>query len=82
MSKWKIPTHPEGWKFKGAVGGYRVWHAGKNDYRVTSPGNGEVIARSDQFGKAFSRAQQMYALDPITAYYTDRANGCHAAKAP
>lgn len=79
----RVPVHPDGWKFKGAAGGYRVWHAGKSDYRVTAPGGFEVIAQRDSLGPAFSHAcQKMTADKAITSFYQDRASGCHAAKAP
>lgn len=79
----KTPTHPQGWRFKGAASGYCVWHAGKNDYRVTAPGGFVEVAQGAQFGIAFSKAMRKADADKaLTAYYQDRANGSHAAKAP
>lgn len=53
------PTRTEGWKFAGAAGKFTVWHAGKNDYRVTDGAQGEVVAHRQQFGlaHAFARNQ-------------------------
>lgn len=57
MAKSKqIPAHPQGWRFKGASSGYCVWHAGKNDYRVTAPGGFDEVAQCAQFGIAFAKA--------------------------
>lgn len=55
----KIPQRAEGWKFAGAAGRFAVWHAGKNDYRITDGHDGEVIANREQFGlaHAFARHQ-------------------------
>lgn len=104
-----IPTRSEAWKYKGSAGDFHVWHAGKNDYRVTDGSQGLVVATSDQFGLAHAAARRKHDLrstphvcvpwrgrggdlgaclqcgkvvDPITNYYSDRANGAHAAKAP
>jgi hypothetical protein len=41
----QIPQRAEGWKFAGAAGRFAVWHAGKNDYRITVGHDGAVIAR-------------------------------------
>ena len=56
----KIPQRAEGWKFAGAAGRFTVWHAGKNDYRVTDGADGEVIASRQQFGEAYSFASHRY----------------------
>ncbi|WP_038777174.1 hypothetical protein [Burkholderia pseudomallei] len=72
----QIPQRAEGWKFKGAAGRFAVWHAGKNDYRITEGHGGDVIATRDQFGLAYAEASRRYALD---AYYADRADGGQAA---
>lgn len=72
----KVPQHPEGWKFKGSAGRFTVWHAGKNDYRVTEGAEGPVIATRDQFGSAYAYASHQYS---ITEYYEDRAKGGQAA---
>jgi hypothetical protein len=53
----KIPQRAEGWKFAGAAGHFTVWHAGKNDYRITDGADGEVIATRQQFGEAHSFAR-------------------------
>lgn len=79
-----IATRPEGWKFAGRAGDFNVWHAGKNDYRVTDGAQGEVIGQRDQFGLAWQFAMRQDGLRKsghITAYYTDRANSGHAALA-
>lgn len=52
-----IPNRPEGWKFAGRAGAFHVWHAGKNDYRITDGAKGEVIAHRDQFGLAHAYAR-------------------------
>jgi len=52
-----VPTRPEGWKFAGAAGEFTVWHAGKNDYRITRSPQGEVIAQRNQFGLAHAFAR-------------------------
>lgn len=81
--KTKIPTHPQGWRFKGSASGYAVWHAGKNDYRVTAPGGFDEVAQCAQFGIAFAKATHKADADKaLTTYYQDRATGHHAAKAP
>lgn len=54
MNKRQAPTHPQGWKFSGACGAYRVWHAGKNDYRITF--EDEVVDCYEQLGLAFAKA--------------------------
>lgn len=74
MTKRTVPTHPQGWKFCGADGAFRVWHAGKNDYRVTSP-DGDVIAYCEQLSPAFRFASCQHSLN---SYYTDRANSGQA----
>lgn len=76
MSKRSIPTHPEGWKFAGAAGQYKVWHAGKNLYRITSPADGAVIGEHSQFGLAHAQARQ---LDAVNSYYVDRNTSGQAA---
>lgn len=53
----QIPQRAEGWKFAGAAGRFTVWHAGKNDYRITDGHNGEVIAHRQQFGEAHAVAR-------------------------
>ncbi len=60
-----IPQRAEGWRFAGAAGRFHVWHAGKNDYRVTDGAQGAVIRRSDQFGIAYARAAHLYDLDRL-----------------
>jgi len=60
-----IPQRTEGWRFAGAAGRFHVWHAGKNDYRVTDGGQGAVIRTSDQFGIAYARAAHLYDLDRL-----------------
>ncbi len=75
MAKRNVPTHPQGWKFSGANGAFRVWHAGKNDYRVTSPA-GDVIAQFEQLSPAFHFAVRQHS---IASYYSDRANSGQAA---
>lgn len=85
MSRLTIPTRPEGWKFAGRAGDFHVWHAGKNDYRITDGATGDPIERRDQYGLAWSsacRKDDARKAGHITDYYTDRANGAHAAKAP
>ncbi len=59
MAKQSIPTHPAGWKFAGACGDHIVWHAGKNDYRVTY--EGDVYGTAEQFGLAHAKARQLEA---------------------
>ncbi|MEY5098206.1 MAG: hypothetical protein RJA36_925 [Pseudomonadota bacterium] len=59
MAKKTTPTRTEGWKFAGACGDFHVWHAGKNDYRITDGANGEVVATRDQFGLAHSKARHL-----------------------
>ncbi len=54
----KIPQRAEGWKFAGAAGRFTVWHAGKNDYRITDGHDGAQIATRDQFGLAHAFARQ------------------------
>lgn len=53
----QIPQRVEGWKFAGGAGKYTVWHAGKNDYRITNGADGEVIAQRDLFGLAHAFAR-------------------------
>jgi hypothetical protein len=60
MSKKQIPQHPDGWKFKGGAGRFKVWHAGKNDYRVTDDWTGPEVANREQFGEAWSFACRRY----------------------
>lgn len=60
MSAQHTPQRKEGWKFAGSAGDYHVWHAGKNDYRVTDGIQGHVIVKHDQFGKAHSAARWYY----------------------
>lgn len=57
-TKRQVPQRAEGWKFAGAAGRFTVWHAGKNDYRITDGADGGVIAKRDQFGLAHSFARQ------------------------
>ena len=59
MSKRLIPTHPAGWKFAGACGDHIVWHAGKNDYRITY--GGDVYGTAEQLGIAHAKARQLQA---------------------
>lgn len=85
MSIKQTPIRPEGWRFAGSSGDFKVWHVGKNDYRITDGALGDVAAREDQFGTAHSlarRADDVRRSEHVTAHYTDRANGAHAAKAP
>jgi hypothetical protein len=56
----QIPQRAEGWKFAGAAGRFTVWHAGKNDYRITDGAQGEVIAQRQQLGLAHSFASHSY----------------------
>lgn len=76
MAKQPIPARAEGWKFAGRNGKYHVWHAGKNDYRVTDGAQGETVATRDQFGLAHAEASRLLAVD---SYYADRANSGQAA---
>ena len=62
MAKKQIPARAEGWKFNGRAGIFHVWHAGKNDYRVTAGAAGAVIATRDQFGLAYSYASRQYGM--------------------
>ncbi|MBR7996741.1 hypothetical protein KDX08_30270 [Burkholderia cenocepacia] len=55
-----IPQRAEGWRFSGAAGRFTVWHAGKNDYRVTDSAQGEVVGTRDQFGLAHALARRLY----------------------
>jgi hypothetical protein len=54
-----LPSHPEGWKYKGGCGEFRVWHAGPNDYRITRGENPAVIAQDTQFSLAYHRAVRL-----------------------
>ncbi|KWC67219.1 hypothetical protein [Burkholderia ubonensis] len=56
----EIPQRVEGWRFAGAAGRFTVWHAGKNDYRVTDGAQGEVVGTRDQFGLAHALARRLY----------------------
>lgn len=56
----EIPQRVEGWRFAGAAGRFTVWHAGKNDYRVTDGAQGEVVGNRDQFGLAHALAGRLY----------------------
>ncbi|MGU7882137.1 hypothetical protein ACV22Y_19965 [Burkholderia sp. AW50-3] len=56
----EIPQRAEGWRFAGAAGRFTVWHAGKNDYRVTDGAQGEVVGSRDQFGLAHALASRRY----------------------
>jgi len=56
-AKKPLPTRPEGWAYAGRAGVFHVWHAGKNDYRITEGAQGEVIAHRDQFGLAHAYAR-------------------------
>lgn len=58
----QVPQHPDGFKYAGAAGTFRVWHAGKNDYRVTNLGGNE-INRLEQFGLAHAYARRMEAIE-------------------
>ncbi|MEX3924386.1 hypothetical protein AB4Y36_10195 [Paraburkholderia sp. BR10936] len=61
MAKAKaIPVHPEGFKFKGGAGQFKVWHAGYMDYRVTDESTGAEVSKKQQFGNAWTAACQMY----------------------
>ena len=59
MTKRTTPVHPQGWKFAGSCGDHIVWHAGKNDYRITY--GGDVYGTADQFGIAHAKARQLEA---------------------
>ncbi|WP_175660558.1 hypothetical protein [Burkholderia ambifaria] len=59
-AKKEIPQRAEGWRFAGAAGRFTVWHAGKNDYRVTDGAQGEVVGTRDQFGLAHALASRLY----------------------
>lgn len=59
MTKRAMPVHPQGWKFAGSCGDHIVWHAGKNDYRITY--GGDVYGTADQFGIAHAKARQLEA---------------------
>lgn len=63
----KIPKHPEGWKFRGGAGQHYVWHAGKNDYRVTDP-HGTVVRTEDQFNPAFLHACRLHDMSKRTGH--------------
>ncbi|WP_146230197.1 hypothetical protein [Burkholderia vietnamiensis] len=56
----EIPQRAEGWRFAGAAGRFTVWHAGKNDYRVTDGAQGEIVGNRDQFGLAHALASRLY----------------------
>lgn len=60
-----IPQRAEGWRFAGAAGRFHVWHAGKNDYRVTDSAQGPVTRTSGQFGIAYACAARLYDLDRL-----------------
>lgn len=80
----QVLSRPEGWKFAGRAGDFHVWHAGKNDYRITDGAAGDVIATRTQFGLAHERARRedhIRRSDAISDYYTDRAKSGHAALA-
>lgn len=59
MAKKPTPTHPQGWKFAGACGDHIVWHAGKNDYRITF--DGAIYGICEQFGLAHAKARHLQA---------------------
>lgn len=58
----EVPKRAEGWKFAGAAGEFNVWHAGKNDYRITDGAQGPVIGARQQFGEAHAFARRQDAL--------------------
>ncbi|WGS44257.1 hypothetical protein LFL97_27030 [Burkholderia sp. JSH-S8] len=60
-----IPQRAEGWRFAGSAGRFHVWHAGKNDYRLTDGAQGPVTRTSDQFGIAYACATRLYDLDRL-----------------
>ncbi|KVS62695.1 hypothetical protein [Burkholderia cepacia] len=64
-AKKEIPQRAEGWRFAGAAGRFHVWHAGKNDYRMTDGAQGPVTRTSDQFGTAYACAARLYDLDRL-----------------
>lgn len=75
-----LPQHPQGWKFAGRAGEFIVWHAGKNDYRVTRGAAPQVIAQREQFGEAHTCARRLWdTCKAIDAYYTDRNASGQAA---
>lgn len=76
MAKKQIPQRAEGWAPKGGAGQFKVWHAGKNDYRITKGFDGAVIATRDQFGLAHAEARR---LDALEKYYADRNGSGQAA---
>jgi hypothetical protein len=78
MAKKQIPMRAEGWKFAGRSGAFHVWHAGKNDYRITKGAIGEVVAKKDQFGLAHAEARR---LEAVESFYSDRASSGNAALA-
>jgi len=53
----QILQRAEGWKFAGANGKWTVWHAGKNDYRVTEGHDGAVFGQREQFSDAHKLAE-------------------------
>lgn len=84
MTKKAIPSRPGPWKFAGSAGDFHVWHAGKNDYRVTDGAQGEVVRGHRQFGEAHSTARSLDKVrksSHITSYYSDRAHSGLAALA-
>ena len=78
MSRRPVPTHPQGWPYKGGAGQYHVWHAGKNDYRITRGSDPQPLRQLTQFGLAHAEARRMHAVDQ---YYTDRNESGQAALA-
>lgn len=71
--KKQIPQRAEGWKFAGAAGRFTVWHAGKNDYRVTDGEQGEVVRFHEFLGSAHATARQLYdttQTERITSHYS------------
>lgn len=70
-----IPTRTDGWKFAGRAGDFNIWHAGKNDYRITDGAQGEVVDQRQQFGLAHARARHLddaRKSEAITSFYADR----------
>ncbi len=71
MAKKQTPQRAEGWKPAGGAGEFKVWHAGKNDYRITKGFDGSVITTRDQFGLAHAEARRLHAVE---SFYADRAS--------
>ena len=67
MAKRPVPVRPEGWKFAGRAGDFHVWHAGKNDYRITDGAQGGVLAAREHFGLAHEFVRRQYDLRRSTS---------------